>query len=370
MKIGKRIILLLVLCFIVCGCSNFNNSPESVSKEMMKRLSNANYENIEELLYLKENAFVSDSSFKQYLERNSINLEGIKDYKYLKTEELGGNTYVYFDLGNNKRFKINTVQNDDKWYISLDNEYDEDLIIKVPTGAKVKLDNKILDYKKYAKTEQDSLRVNYSYSPEINVDVYTIPYIFSGEYNLVVEIDNAEKINQTINSDKYYFSPLESDEKYFANRSDEYLLKMIPASEFKSSIEDYITKFYNNMFESVNNNKEFNDVNHLEKAKKEYNKLLNSKEEIGSYSEKRRSNFRLNKINFDDIYYYGDENIIIKYSVEFVYNYEFKYTNFMASMDKFNENKENIDTMSSSIQIEKTKDGFNIKSGYDFIPEV
>ena len=42
----------------------------------------------------------------------------------------------------------------------------------------------------------------------------------------------------------------------------------------------------------------------------------------------------------------------------------------MASMDKFNENKENIDTMSSSIQIEKTKDGFNIKSGYDFIPEV
>ena len=367
----KNIILVIILCLVLTGCSNFNKNPESVSKEMMKRLTEANYENIEELLYLKENAFVSDSSFKQYLEKNSINLEGIKDYKLTKTEELGGNTYVYFDLGNNKGFKIKTVEQDGKWYISLDDVYDENLIIKVPVGSTVKLDNKKLDYKKYGKTQQDSFKINYNYSVEIDVDIYTIPYIFSGEYNLIVETKNAETINQTINSDKNYFSPLESDEKYFANRSGEYLLKMALSSEFQTKIEEYVTNFYNNMFNSINNNSDFSDINHLEEAKKKYTDLLNSKEEIGSYSEKRRNDFKLNKINFNEIYYYGDDNIIIKYDVEFSYNYEFKYTNFMASVgENFNENKEKTDSISSSVQIQKTKDGFSIKSGYNFVPKV
>lgn len=56
-KVNKILCLMLLVCLLV-GCSNFNESPESVSNEMVKRMSAGNYENIEELLYLDENTFI------------------------------------------------------------------------------------------------------------------------------------------------------------------------------------------------------------------------------------------------------------------------------------------------------------------------
>lgn len=369
MKKISKLLCLFSFVFLLVGCSNFNKSPESVSEEMVKRMSSGDYKNIEELLYLENNAFIDEISFENYLNKNSINIEGNKNYEVTKTQENGIYTFVYVRLDNNKGLQIKTINKEDKWYIDLGSEFDENLIIKVPVGSTVKLNNTKLDYKKYAKVEQDSLRHNYDYSMDIDVDVYTIPYLLSGKYMLTVENSNIKTISTEINSNSYYF--YDSDEDYFADRNNEYLLKAEPSDELKTNIDNYLNNFYTNMFTSINNTSDFNLIDSLVEEKKEYNELLDDKEDIGSYSDTIHSNFRLNNIEITDSYYYGDNNIIVKYNMEYIYHYKFTYTNFMASMgDTFNEDKDVTKTISGVLQLQKDNDSYTIKSGYNIIPRI
>ena len=248
MKRKIKVLCLFVFIFLLVGCSNFNDSPESVSEEMVKRMSSGNYENIEELLDLEENAFIDEISFENYLNKNGINIKGNKNYEITKTQENGNYTFVYVKLDNNKGLQIRTVNKDDKWYIDLGNEYDEDLVIKVPVGSTVKLNNTKLDSKKYVKVEQDSLRHNYEYSPIFEVDVYTIPYLLSGEYMLTVENENIETISVEIESDMYNSY---DEEDYFADRNNEYLLKIKPNDELQNKVNTYINSFYTDMLTSI-----------------------------------------------------------------------------------------------------------------------
>lgn len=368
MKRKIKVLCLFVFIFLLVGCSNFNDSPESVSEEMVKRMSSGNYENIEELLDLEENAFIDEISFENYLNKNGINIKGNKNYEITKTQENGNYTFVYVKLDNNKGLQIRTVNKDDKWYIDLGNEYDEDLVIKVPVGSTVKLNNTKLDSKKYVKVEQDSLRHNYEYSPIFEVDVYTIPYLLSGEYMLTVENENIETISVEIESDMYNSY---DEEDYFADRNNEYLLKIKPNDELQNKVNTYINSFYTDMLTSINNNSDFNVIDVLENEKKDYNKILENKEDIGSYSDKIHSDFRLNGIEVTESYYYGDNSIIVKYNLEYTYHYKFTYTNFMASMgDTFNEDKDVTKTISGVLQLQKTDNSFFIKTGYNLIPNI
>lgn len=369
MKRISKLLCLFMFVFLLVGCSNYNKSPESVSEEMVKRISSGNYKDMDELLYLEDKTFIDEISFENYLNKKSINIKGNKDYEITKTEENGNYTFVYVRFNNNKGLKIRTIKKDDKWYIDLGNEFDDNLIIKVPVGSTVKLNNTKLDYNKYAKTEQDSLKHNYNYSSLFDVDVYTIPYLLSGEYMLTVENKNVETISTEIKSDSYYF--YNTDEDYFADRNSEYLLKMEPTEELKTNIKTYLNTLYTNMLTSINNKGNFNDIEELEDAKKDYNKLLEKKEDIGSYSDTIHSDFRLNNIEITDSYYYGDSAIIVKYNMEYTYHYKFTYTNFMASMgDTFNEDKDVTKTISGILQLQKENDSFEIKSGYNIIPRI
>jgi len=369
MKRISKLLCLFMFVFLLVGCSDFNKSPQSVSEEMVKRMASGDYKNIEELLYLEENTFIDEISFENYLNQNSINIKGNKDYKITKTQENGNYTFVYVRLDNNNGLQIRTIKKGGKWYIDLGNEYDNNLVIKVPIGSTVKLNNKKLDYNKYAKIEQDSLRYNYDYSPEFDIDVYTIPYILSGKYMLTVENENVKTISTEIESDSYYF--YNRDENYFVDRNDEYLLKMEPSDELKANIEIYLNSFYTEMLTSLNNNNNFNIIETLEDENKDYNKLLENKEDIGSYSDTIHNDFRLNNIEVINCYYYGDNNIIIKYNMEYTYHYKFTYTNFMASMgDTFNEDKDVTKTISGILQLQKDNNTFSVKSGYNIIPRI
>lgn len=364
----SKFLVLFVFIFLLVGCSNFNDSPESISEEMVKRMSSGDYEKIEELLYLEEGTFIDKISFENYLNENYINIKGNKNYEVTKVEELGNYTWVYVRLDNNNGLKIRTVNKDGKWYIDLGEEYDEDLIIKVPVGSTVKLNNTKLDPNKYVKVEQDSLRHNYEYSPTFDVDVYTIPYILSGNYTLTVENKNAKTVTAEIESDMYYSY---DNEDYFADRSGEYLLKMEPTDELKTSIQSYVNNFYTEMFNSVNSNNNYTILDSLEEEKDDYAELLEEKEEIGSYSDTIYSDFRVNSVELTDVYYYGDNSIIVKYDFEYTYHYKFTYTNFMASMgDTFNEDKDETKTLSGVLQLEKNNDNYTIKTGYNLVPNI
>ena len=367
MKKVSKVLCLFCFIFLLVGCSNFNKSPEAVSEEMVKRMSAGDYENISELLYLEENAFVDSFSFENYLNDNYINIEGNKNYEITDVEEVGNYTYVYVRLDNNNGLKIKTINKDGKWYIDLGDEFDENLIIKVPVGSTVKLNNTTLDREKYSKVQQDSLRHNYDYSASFDVDVYTIPYILSGDYILTVEKENAKTFTAEIESDVYYIYDVDN----FANRNGEYLIKMQPTEELKTSVQTYINDLYTQMFNSINSNTDFNIIDSLDEEKDDYNELLEEKEEIGSYSETIHSDFRLNDVNLIEEYYYGDNSILIKYEIEYIYHYKFTYTNFMASMgDTFNEDKDVTGTLNGVIQLEKNNDSFIIKTGYNIIPNI
>ena len=146
---------------------------------------------------------------------------------------------------------------------------------------------------------------------------------------------------------------------------------MEPTDELKNNVQTYINEFYKEMFNSINNNTNFNLIDSISEEKEEYNELLEEKEDIGSYSDTIHDNFRLNSVDLTEIYYYGDNSIIVKYNVKYIYHYKFTYTNFMASMgDTFNEDKDVTDTLSGVLQIEKNNDNYNVKTGYNIIPNI
>lgn len=388
MKKFLKLCIMIFAFLLITGCgNNYNSSPESVAEEMVKRLIKKDYDDMEELLKLEQGSFIDEKSFENYLNENNINIPTNEDYEIVKDNEVNGNSKTVIVKFKNSTLKINTVKENDKWYIELgEYNYDEDLIIKVPKGSIVKINDVKLDFEKYGKSEEENRHTRHGkdYYYDVVFDVYTISQLFEGEYILNVEHENIKNINHKIHSDKSEYDwSLKEEDDIFSDKSDCYVLIPPVSDDIYDGVKNYISTYFNDLFASANEEKTFETLNayfnNIKDSDKnafetEYNNLVKDRKQGNSYSEKFYTDFSLNNISFyeDEGIYYQDENTIIAMvSYTMKYRYVFNYIGFMSSMnDTFHEDKYETKTYKGVIHLSKDKDTFKLLGGVNIIPNI
>ena len=385
----KKIVmgLWLVLIIFLTGCGkNFNSSPESVAEEMAKRLSDGDYKKISELIYFEEDGFIDEVSFKNYLVDNDLVIEGNEKYKVLSVDTYSddSSSVVKVSIDNNRILKVNTVKKDEKWYVDLGSYvYDEDLTITVPVGSTVYLNNEKLDPKLYAESSKDKFKWTIGYTPyevDYAIDIYAIPTLLSGEYNLRVENKNIKTVDEKIYTRK---SQYDNDKQLFSSVKGLYYLKARANTSVESELKEFINNFYNDLFTSVENKEDFSKINKyfnkdnstlVADYEKEYKELMEDLADESTYSTFSIYNSNL-KSTLDysdessDIYYYGEDRYLIVSNRTFEYTETRKYNPkyFIDSSDRVSNEKK---TGYILVEIKKTENGYVINGDLNLIPSV
>lgn len=346
----KKIYLALVLflgLFVVTGCGNggINDTPENVAREMAKRMSEGNYTDITKLITDDEQTYIDEISFANYLKENDLNIEGNKKYKVetSKTSQNEISKTVKVKIDNNKILQIKTVKRGEKWYVNLGSyAFDDDLVIKVPTGSIVKLNGNQLDFNKFGKKENISRTstMGEQYTYNIEVDTYSISSLLEGKYTLTVENSSIQTVNHEIYSNKSYYDRYMEDEKnhIFVSNQSGYVLIPNPNESIKTEVTNYMNNYFTLLIDAINNDKDFNDLksylgnikdSELTIVESNYKKLLKNKDQSTKNIIKKYSEFSLENVSFyeqNGIMYNSDDTIILLVSYEIKYRYVVDYT--------------------------------------------
>lgn len=372
----KRVFLMfLMLLLLLTGCSkNFQSSPESVAKEVATRLSNGNYDNILELVNIEEKVFIDQTSFVNFLDEESLKIEGNKKVEIVKTIKSDeDNVTVEIKIDDYKILKINTIKKENNWYVNLDKyDFAVNFIISVPTGAKVKLNDIELNFETYGSTNFLNMPYNYgdkTYSQYYEIDIYTIPKILKGNYKLQVEHNSIETVNTTIDTNSYNNN--DSTNFYSTYLSDNSIRARIN-SGVASSVKTTVNNYFNELVSAINSNDDFST---LEKyfvtnnysvyaLKNEYNSLLGKKQKNDSGENTTFTSVTLENIKYNYDYvglYHGGDEV-----VTFV-EYTIKYSGVINS-DNEQKVKDETKTYKAIIHLFKEGNLFKINDGTNLIP--
>ncbi len=390
MKKIKYLIGVFVVVFLLTGCGSNNSSPDKVAVEMAKRLSNGDYKNIEELLYFEDNGFIDSTSFRNYLTNNKLLIEGNKKNEFVSsvTDETGENSVVKVSIDNNRILEVKAVKKDDNWYVNLGEEnYDENLIISVPNGFNVYLNNKQLDRKIYAKNEVlekywtvSNTRYDYKYS----ADVYTIPKLLKGTYDIKIEGNDIDTITEKIHSNINYFnSSLKDDNSYFGTSKNVYLAYPEANTKFGDEIEKFIKEYYNDLFTNSASGQSFDSMKkYFNTNKEEAVTLGESKYKIfvNNLSDTSYSTFSKYKedlkatFDFDTdaygIYYIEKNRYIVVAKVDINFNIITRYDTGFYSKPKDDLVNNKNDDFTVLYEVEKIDGNYVINGGVNLMPKI
>ena len=379
--------LFLILLMLLTGCGgNYNSSPDNVAEEMAKRMSNGDYKNIGELIYADDNVFVDEISFKNYLSENDLLIEGNKKYEVID-DEVSDNNSVKISIDDNRILQVNTIEKDNKWYVNLgEYEFDRNLVIKVPAGSKVYLNDTKLDYKKYAKTEQrdsywqiGSQKYDYVYA----VDTYIVPSLLSGVYNLKVENKNILTVDEKIYSKKSDYNYYVEDNKgIFNSGSEEYIVNASVSNSVADDINKFMDNYYSTLITGIEGKKDFSsmskffdatELTSLGKYEVAYKKLLeDSVYDFYSTFTVYNSNLKV-RLDYEDstsgIYYVSDGKYFVVAKMILEYDSIKKYDKgwFEGKEDQVSEKTKNTYVV---FDIEKQKSGYVINGGINLMPSL
>ncbi len=373
------IIILFILVFIT-GCSNgYNSSPDKLSEEMVKRLSNGDFKNIEELILTNDDVVITPNSFEQYLKEKDLYIKGndlIEVVNYQKPTKDENTKKVVVKIDNNKAIEINTIKKDNKWFIDLGYDAYEELTFITPIDSIVKLDGIKLDYKKYYKILDANVKLSYSDKnayPKMNK--YKIK-VLKYDYELSVSKDGFNTYKKTINKDTT------GQENYGVRSTDNSFITLLePNNNEKEKIEVFVKKYYEAMFSSINSNGNITDLKQYIRSDKfedfnndyseKYNNKIEKLKKENSYSRKIYDQYTYKNIGYykDGIYYLDDNNILVAGTVDYSYHYKFEYFGVMSSFaEKNNEDKIEQKSINVAMILSKDKSGYKINFGYNLIP--
>lgn len=349
-----KYLLIIISLVLITGCNN-NGSPESVAKEMAKRLSNGNYKNIEELLLTEKDVFLDEKVFKEYLDNNNIKMLGNKKIEVLKdntNNENSNNKLVKIKIDNDYVLNINTTKVNGKWYIDIGNNFINNFKITVPANATVKLNGKELSKKyKEKSNEQQELQClglcEYASNLNINVntDVYVIPQILNGTYKL------------TVDGQKGHYET--------ERRPSEFPLKIYlePTSKYQSSIKKYIENSIQDIFTSIENDKKDNIKKYyhekiLDSVMKDYNKISAVDNNYTTFVIYYKD-IKLESLSIKSMYVFGN-TIIVNGTYDYSFTKEQTYIKYLSGTHSNKINR----SYKFTLQLEENSDNnFKIVQG-------
>lgn len=342
--------VLLAICILMFAGCDINNSPEKVAKEMVSRLSEGDYNNIYELLYISEHFYKDEEMLLKYLENNNLDIKGNQKIEVVDSVVEETRAKVNIAIDNNLLFTANLVKINDKWLIDISDKLGGPMNIKVPVGVAVKLNGKAVDssYTKVVESNPGWTWGDATYNVKSSIVQYTIPQSFKGEYELVIEGDNITKVETTISSGETYGKGM-----------------LMANDNIEESSCNFILEYFRAVNEALNNKSDFSVLN-------KYYDL--DDETYKNVKEKYEEQLNLNKIEYlfkgiynhkalgDDYraYYVSDDTILYTLQSYTKYKYILVYNYVTESYG----NKTN-----SVLHLAKNGDSYVIKGGTGLIPE-
>lgn len=358
-KVLKMTSLILVFSLFLSGCGTTNyDDATTVAIQVVDYLIDEDYESALKLVE-SDDVIKSVDNFKEFLDDKGINLNTIDGYSLIEVEEEFDETVTFrtieFDIGNNEILAIELECVNGEWSVSLGDTYiRSDIEIKVATGSVVTLDGVVLSSEKYAELEESSFNYIYGYSIKYtqNYDVYTIPYIMAGDYEIVIEHDLLEDEKDTFNVTNYYYSDYEAT----ANISAETL----------NSADEFMGEYLNAFISALNTDAEYSAVEKYYKSNYEdtYNEILEDK--ITNYSnyDYENKNFVLTSYDITDAELLSENLFIIEIDITYTYdNIKTYYGSYSYNDESNNSEEERTYSFTAAVGIEIV-DGEYVIYGY------
>lgn len=354
------ILMLFLLPFLVTGCSS-NGSPEDVAVNMVRRLSNDNYKDIESIFYQDENSYFDEEAFKSIVKEKGLNISGNKKVEVKEVSDevtnSDGNSVVtvQISIDNNKLFTIDTIKVDNKWYVWEPDFYDGDIVIAVPKGAQVKFNNKKLS-NKYLETKNIDVEIEYDLElSDVTMDVYTIQNLIGGKYSVSISGKNLRTVKDVVytvnkrssstDSDNYVY-----DSDYYEDISKYTFCMTTDDDKVESFVQDYL----NNIYLNAVNTQSFDGISkYFDESSSDFNTIKSNYEslisKIGTPQDRSYlNNFEVKNLEYVSNYYLDDNNFIVE--IKYQLNYK---SNYSSSNNVYDKNT----TVNTTLIMKKKSDG-------------
>lgn len=322
-KNKKLIILICALVVVIFGIYNFligKYGPEAVAKDYFLAVMNADADSIYDYLDIKEGKFTSKKIFKKVFNVQKEDLVNYSVSSFEKSSDgLTATAHINYTLkgkSSSESTDINLVHDKKNKFLIFENwkisdrfmETVNDFEITVPKDSIVTIEGVKLD-KKY-KTDGTK-----------ETDLYKIPEMFKGKYDVIVTLKNGLTLEDDVNVTSYGSASLNN-------------LKLSSSDEKKleKKLPDVIGKLYQDAidkksFEDVKKDYEY-DGSDLSKLESSYSYFMKAISAGGLKT------FKVKKVNINNVKY---DDGIIKVTADV----DFDYTSSYKILDKEKESSGN-----------------------------
>ena len=322
-KNKKLIILICALVVVIFGIYNFligKYGPEAVAKDYFLAVMNADADSIYDYLDIKEGKFTSKKIFKKVFNVQKEDLVNYSVSSFEKSSDgLTATAHINYTLkgkSSSESTDINLVHDKKNKFLIFENwkisdrfmETVNDFEITVPKDSIVTIEGVKLD-KKY-KTDGTK-----------GTDLYKIPEMFKGKYDVIVTLKNGLTLEDDVNVTSYGSASLNN-------------LKLSSSDEKKleKKLPDVIGKLYQDAidkksFEDVKKDYEY-DGSDLSKLESSYSYFMKAISAGGLKT------FKVKKVNMNNVKY---DDGIIKVTADV----DFDYTSSYKILDKEKESSGN-----------------------------
>lgn len=322
-KNKKLIILICALVVVIFGIYNFligKYGPEAVAKDYFLAVMNADADSIYDYLDIKEGKFTSKKIFKKVFNVQKEDLVNYSVSSFEKSSDgLTATAHINYTLkgkSSSESTDINLVHDKKNKFLIFENwkisdrfmETVNDFEINVPKDSIVTIEGVKLD-KKY-KTDGTK-----------ETDLYKIPEMFKGKYDVIVTLKNGLTLEDDVNVTSYGSASLNN-------------LKLSSSDEKKleKKLPDVIGKLYQDAidkksFEDVKKDYEY-DGSDLSKLESSYSYFMKAISAGGLKT------FKVKKVNINNVKY---DDGIIKVTADV----DFDYTSSYKILDKEKESSGN-----------------------------
>ena len=322
-KNKKLIILICALVVVIFGIYNFligKYGPEAVAKDYFLAVMNADADSIYDYLDIKEGKFTSKKIFKKVFNVQKEDLVNYSVSSFEKSSDgLTATAHINYTLkgkSSSESTDINLVHDKKNKFLIFENwkisdrfmETVNDFEITVPKDSIVTIEGVKLD-KKY-KTDGTK-----------GTDLYKIPEMFKGKYDVIVTLKNGLTLEDDVNVTSYGSASINN-------------LKLSSSDEKKleKKLPDVIGKLYQDAidkksFEDVKKDYEY-DGSDLSKLESSYSYFMKAISAGGLKT------FKVKKVNINNVKY---DDGIIKVTADV----DFDYTSSYKILDKEKESSGN-----------------------------
>lgn len=293
-KNKKLIILICALVVVIFGIYNFligKYGPEAVAKDYFLAVMNADADSIYDYLDIKEGKFTSKKIFKKVFNVQKEDLVNYSVSSFEKSSDgLTATAHINYTLkgkSSSESTDINLVHDKKNKFLIFENwkisdrfmETVNDFVLTVPKDSSVVIEDVKLD-KKY-KTDGSK-----------DADVYKIPEMFKGKYDVKVTLKNGLSLEDDVNVTGYKSASINnlkvssSDQKKLEKKLPEIIEKLYQDAIEKKSFED-VKKDYEY---------DGSDLSKLESSYNSFMKIISA----GGLKKFNVKKVKINSTRFDD----------------------------------------------------------------------